>query len=526
MAHRSLLTAALLSVALASEARALDSWRNVKPGIDYLYRTIGGARPQKIHAVKVDLSRPNIGLHASVDARGREWAVNTHTFAQNTDMTVAVNGDWSCIECGGNDFLRPVGLAIGDGHLWNDHVSNPAVGESWGYLACTIDKKCDAGVANILGHPSMPFSALYDPIRAPLRYFNAVGANAVPALLGGVRGGGCYDGQSAPRTAACIEANRTTLWLFVVDGRNPAGGETGMTCDEVRDQLQSLGCHDAVILDGGGSSTMVIKEGAGNWSVKNTPSEGRLRPVGNHFGVFYSDAIDPRCRKVSGRWCEGTVIKACQGGRFLGEGDCGFFGATCEEDGAFGYCVHPLCPDRKGRDWNVCKDDTHIEGCNDGKPGGGDCAAFGLVCGGARGRAQCMDPRCVVPDGAACQGTRRLECSNGRFVSTRDCAVSGQRCDAATARCVAPPPTPDAGTPDAPEAGGGIDAGSGEGETDGGTEADDGGTSEPDASTPAPGAAPRVVLRDGCLCSGAGSGLASLLLLGLVARGRRRGSLR
>ena len=40
-----------------------------------------------------------------------------------------------------------------------------------------------------------------------------------------------------------------------------------MTCDEVRAELLGLGCWDAMMLDGGGSSTMVV-----DGVVKNTPS--------------------------------------------------------------------------------------------------------------------------------------------------------------------------------------------------------------------------------------------------------------
>ncbi len=542
--RRTVICIALLLLALP--ARAADTWTTIRPGIDYLYRTIGGTRPQKVHATRIDLTRPNIGLHASADRQNVEWKVNTLTFAQNTQSLVAVNGDWSCVpqSACGVDYLRPLSLAISDGNLWNPHRPRADIGASWGYFACTIDKKCDLNIAPVLDDPRMVFNPLHVPNVYPLRYFNAVGANAVPAILNGVRETGCYDTQSAPRTAACLERNGTTLWLFVVDGRNPGAGETGMTCDEVRDQLLGFGCWNAMFLDGGGSSTMVI-----DGQVKNTPSDGSLRTVGNHFGIIYSDTIDPRCRKANGRWCEGTVIKACQGGRFLGEGDCGYFGAGCQEDGAFGFCVHPYCPDGDGLRKNVCLDRTKVAGCSDGAYSEGDCGAFGLVCGGARGSAQCMDPRCVVPKGAACSGDLLVTCDDGRFGSTLDCAAGGKRCDAASAACVtvAPPDagtpdagasdegTPDAGTPDAgtPDAGtpdaGASDAGAVAPDDAGASGSDDDAGSRdaglvgpPDSGADAGRPSFETLNPGGCACGTGGAAPIALVLLALGARRRRR----
>ena len=519
----------LMLTASVLPAQATDTWTNVRPGIDYLYRTITGTRPQKVHATRIDLTRPNIGLHASADRKGAEWGVNTSVFAQNTQSLVAVNGDWSCIpqsSCGA-DYLRPVSLAISDGSLWNPHRPHPDIGASWGYFACTIDKKCSLDIAPVLDDPRMVFNPLQTPNVYPLRYFNAVGANAVPAILHGVRATGCYDTQSAPRTAACLEQNGTTLWLFVVDGRNPAGGETGMTCDEVRDQLQGFGCWDAMFLDGGGSSTMVI-EG----QVKNTPSDGSLRTVGNHFGIIYSDTIDPRCRKASGRWCEGTVIKACEGGRFLGEGDCGYFGAGCQEDGAYGFCVHPYCPGGDGLRKYACLDRTKVAGCNDGAYSEGDCGAFGLVCGGPSGSAQCMDPRCVVPKGGACNGESLVTCNEGTFVGTTDCAAQGARCDAATGACVMPP-SADAGMPeDAGPDAGGKDAGASPadagGASDSGTEtgiSDAGSVAGADAGASADSGLSEPMPASGCACDVGGSGFGAILAVALGLRRRKENRL-
>lgn len=75
-----------------------------------------------------------------------------------------------------------------------------------------------------------------------------------------------------PRTAVGIRSNGD--WVFVVvDGRF-FGIIGGMTMKELAQLMLDLGCVDALNLDGGGSSTMVI-EG----QVVNDPS-GKVREKG------------------------------------------------------------------------------------------------------------------------------------------------------------------------------------------------------------------------------------------------------
>ncbi len=68
-----------------------------------------------------------------------------------------------------------------------------------------------------------------------------------------------------PRT--CICKKKDTIIFIVVDGRNK--NASGMNLFETQKYLLSLGCIDAINLDGGGSSLMWIK----NKGIVNTPSD-------------------------------------------------------------------------------------------------------------------------------------------------------------------------------------------------------------------------------------------------------------
>ncbi len=89
-----------------------------------------------------------------------------------------------------------------------------------------------------------------------------------------------------PRTAACYNARE---WIFVVvDGRQPQLS-VGMTLDELGALMVSLGCTEAINLDGGGSSMMALRLPAGGspspatdpLHIMNSPSDGKERGRGN-----------------------------------------------------------------------------------------------------------------------------------------------------------------------------------------------------------------------------------------------------
>jgi hypothetical protein len=81
----------------------------------------------------------------------------------------------------------------------------------------------------------------------------------------------------APRTAVGV-TREGKLLLVVIDGRQ--SHSIGATLGETARLMIELGAVDALNLDGGGSSTMVVQN-----CVVNAPSDGRERPVGNALVV-------------------------------------------------------------------------------------------------------------------------------------------------------------------------------------------------------------------------------------------------
>lgn len=86
------------------------------------------------------------------------------------------------------------------------------------------------------------------------------------------------DTESHPRTVIGVMEDKTTVYFMVVDGRRYTYSN-GMYLNTIAEMFKALGCHNALNLDGGGSSTFIVaQEGEFGDSkrmvVKNWPNDG------------------------------------------------------------------------------------------------------------------------------------------------------------------------------------------------------------------------------------------------------------
>ena len=113
------------------------------------------------------------------------------------------------------------------------------------------------------------------PVTQPIR--ELIGGN--PTIIrNGIRDvpDGSFSTDRHPRTAVGFNQDTTKLYFFVVDGRQP-GFSVGMSLYELADYMLEWNVYRGVNLDGGGSSTMVVRN-----QVKNSPSDaGGERSVAN-----------------------------------------------------------------------------------------------------------------------------------------------------------------------------------------------------------------------------------------------------
>jgi len=152
-----------------------------------------------------------------------------------------------------------------------------------------------ASRGQVYGREAEPFPTLYissknglsfDP---PNKTYDAI-SGETRIVMGGSPVDGLTDPEVHPRSAVGYSQNGKFLFIVVVDGRQPFYSQ-GITLAELADMMIEIRAHDAMNLDGGGSSTLVIRGGDGKPRILNSPIDlyipGRERPVGNHLGIYF-----------------------------------------------------------------------------------------------------------------------------------------------------------------------------------------------------------------------------------------------
>ncbi|MFU8854493.1 phosphodiester glycosidase family protein [Micromonospora sp. SL1-18] len=106
-----------------------------------------------------------------------------------------------------------------------------------------------------------------------------------PILRDGQPLAGLDTKTAAVRSSAGVSRDGETAYLVALAGRAPASA--GFTIAELADLMRTLGADAAVNLDGGGSTTIAVREpGQAAATARNNPSDGTERAVANGIGVF------------------------------------------------------------------------------------------------------------------------------------------------------------------------------------------------------------------------------------------------
>jgi hypothetical protein len=130
--------------------------------------------------------------------------------------------------------------------------------------------------SEIIAEPPLPFAAEFIVGGGPL----LVTAGKAAASAESEQFTADFSRKRHPRTALGIRGDGQ-LVLATVDGRQPQKS-AGMTIEELTALMIELGCVEAINLDGGGSTTMVV-----NNRVVNNPSDAAgERPVSDALLVF------------------------------------------------------------------------------------------------------------------------------------------------------------------------------------------------------------------------------------------------
>jgi phosphodiester glycosidase len=147
--------------------------------------------------------------------------------------------------------------------------------------------------------PGDPVSVRYRQEAAAAADFQfAIGGKYV-LVRDGVTQPGVPAGTPAPRTAIGFSAGGRRMYLVATEGRRRP--VPGLTIPELARFIRGVGARDALLLDDGGSTTIVARlPGHPDVTVLNRPSDGRERPVANGIGVFRAEPPARRRARCAG----------------------------------------------------------------------------------------------------------------------------------------------------------------------------------------------------------------------------------
>jgi exopolysaccharide biosynthesis protein len=268
-----------LNCAVIFSARAEFSATNqLLPGIIYYSETRTNP-PTHLFVAKIDLKNPKLHIRVSRggadpdgDGKWQTTLMPPTEIAAREHFDLVVNGDFfeanqvkdaegkaSGYRAG--QFASVVGSAMTDGKVWSVSAAP---------RPCFVVHTNHSVTIEMIKNPP---SDDWEVISGNTLLIKD-GIDVAPAVK-----------TRHPRTVVGLDATGTKMTLLVVDGRKP-GIAVGMSYDELAHEMLQLGCTQALNLDGGGSSVMVIRDAnSGQMRKLNEPTDGRERAVANALGI-------------------------------------------------------------------------------------------------------------------------------------------------------------------------------------------------------------------------------------------------
>ncbi len=291
------------SIILLTSNAVADGWMDemrshfvcLRDGVSVREYTYESPRKMKVYVARIDLATPGIGFAATGRAaswgepitpemapNAQEGRYRVETLRETTqafmermraagrNVEVAFNTTpWRPFPApAGFEACDPIGLCIADGA----EVSAREGGE--GLFIVRTDGSCEIKPAAGL--------ASTEDIAYAAAAFDVIMTNGVDAVAVNMPEGGIH-----PRLALGLDAAKKTLVVVAVDGRQPERSQ-GADIADLRAIFRAEGVTDAVNMDGGGSTSLVVwDEAAGRARMLNRHADGNVRADAVNFGIVF-----------------------------------------------------------------------------------------------------------------------------------------------------------------------------------------------------------------------------------------------
>lgn len=260
---------------------------------------------QSLHVVMVDLTDPDVELHLATagpdpdgDGPWQTMLQPVRDIATREKFDLAINASYFEITRGPTSAPIPEELAERsgraattapaqqNGYAVNVWASNVGFTMSDGKLLSTAPRE-DWPILWIEGNRGVKIG----PVPAtgyPKSATQIITGNGL-VLKDGEKPPGPFKSNLParhPRTVIGVDRAGSKLVILTLDGRRP-GVSIGMSGDELAAEMKSLGCWDAINLDGGGSTTLLLRDAdTKELKLLNQPSDNRERPVSSALGII------------------------------------------------------------------------------------------------------------------------------------------------------------------------------------------------------------------------------------------------
>lgn len=236
---------------------SLDDYERLFAGVFYRRQVSSSPRPYVAHIVVVDLNKRNIDLMVTPE---EGLGQTTSSFLETYGLELAINGD------GWGENFDPIGFAVSEGQVYSEASQEPTI-----YIARN-------GLVKVGGVP--PGRRIWYAISGSHTLVKNGGLSekirtcALKEVL-------CQ--HLAPRTSIGISAGNYLI-IVLVEGPSSAPRDA-LTLEELARLHLQLGSVNAIAMDGGGSTTLVV-DNDGAPLILNSPTDGTEREVANHLGIF------------------------------------------------------------------------------------------------------------------------------------------------------------------------------------------------------------------------------------------------
>ena len=293
--------AALIAMLLLVPAAAAEvSTTRPMPGVTF-ERDVQNDPPLRSYVVTVDLTDPRVHLKVSRGGSQAHLSPPWETtlmpvshMAQRDGLSIAVNGNFFAAKDALEILGRRVPYFLGN----RARVCGWAMSDGRLFSLAPLDRDWPSLVVNDRGQVCIGrFAQLPADAR---QVVSGVWQIVTDGRITADPGSNPNFDRPAPHTVAGIDRRAKTLILLVVDGRRP-DYSIGMGCHRLADDMLARGAWNALVLDGGGSTTLVMRDKQGTVKVVNRPSDGHdlliplsiERNVADALGVVVEDAGAP-----------------------------------------------------------------------------------------------------------------------------------------------------------------------------------------------------------------------------------------